>query len=107
MSTSKMLLYLQYIAILELKGKDYRVLLYLLSDFLKWSRPIKISQKDIAYELSMSKSDVSKALKHLVEMNILQIDEDLSFEKKKKKFYLVEYTEEELYDLVSVHNEDM
>lgn len=54
----------------ELQGENYKVLLYLLSQ-LGFENYIAIPQKQIAEALSMHKQHISRALKVLVEKQIL------------------------------------
>ncbi|MGL5288562.1 MAG: hypothetical protein ACRC9N_03630 [Aeromonas sp.] len=55
----------------ELNHDQTRVLMAMLSD-LDYENYIQISQVDIANALSMQKSHVSRAIKHLVEFGILE-----------------------------------
>ncbi|MGL5599039.1 MAG: hypothetical protein ACRDDA_13240 [Aeromonas sp.] len=55
----------------ELNHDQTRVLMAMLSD-LDYENYIQISQVDIANALSMQKSNVSRAIKHLVEFGILE-----------------------------------
>lgn len=100
MKINKILLYLQYIALLDLKGKDYKVFLYMLP-ILSSKNPVKISQKDIAYEMHMSKSEVSKAIKNLVASNLLIVREDSIYTSKNKELLLNHYSQEDLEDRVT------
>lgn len=96
MKKSTLLKYLEYVSFCELKAKDYKVFLYLLSDLLKLET-IKIKQSVIAEELGMTKSDVSKALRRLEKNNILSFN---WITERKKKIGLVEYSDEELNELI-------
>jgi len=56
----------------EIKGEDFRVLLYLLAnmDFENW---IQVTQDTISKELQMRKTNISRALKKLKDKNIIEI----------------------------------
>ena len=61
---------LRYIAEMDLTGEQSRVLMYLLSK-LDYDNYIRISQTEIADDLHMQKPNVSRAMKRLVERDIV------------------------------------
>jgi len=56
----------------EIKGEDYRVLLFLLGnmDFENW---IQVTQESIAKELGMERTNVTKAIKKLSKKGIIEV----------------------------------
>lgn len=53
-------------------GEQWRVFAYLVSR-LDFDNYLKVSQKDIAEELRMQKSHVSRAMKGLVDLNVIAV----------------------------------
>lgn len=60
------------LASMDLTGEQYKVLMYLFSR-LDFDNFLKVSQKDISEKLKLHKSNVSKAIKRLVELDIIAI----------------------------------
>ena len=52
-------------------GEDYRVLLHLVG-CLEWDNWVRVSQKDVAEELGLSRQSVWRALRRMVQYEILQ-----------------------------------
>lgn len=96
MKKSTLIKYLEYASFCDLKAKDYKVFLYLISELIEMEE-LKINQSTVAEELGMTKSDVSKALKRLEKNKILQF---IWVTERKKRIGLVEYTNEELDELL-------
>lgn len=97
MTKSHLLKYLQYVALCELKSKDYKVLLYILPKLLK-NDSLQINQNKIAEELDIAKSDVSKSLSRLEEENIITF---FQISTRKRLVTLKEYTIDEIDELIS------
>ncbi|QCT04863.1 hypothetical protein E6C60_4158 [Paenibacillus algicola] len=97
MKKSTLLKYLEFAAHCDLKAKDYKVLLYLLSDLLTMEK-IMINQNTTAEELGLTKSDVSKALRRLEKNKILYFD---WLSERKKSIGLVEHDDDELDELIA------
>ncbi|WP_418790899.1 hypothetical protein [Phosphitispora sp. TUW77] len=98
-SKRKLFLFLQYVGLLELKAKDFKVLLYLLP-YLSFENYRKVSQKDLKHEMKMSKSDVSKAISRLIENNVLKSNPASKYKTKNKELKLYDYDLEELENMV-------
>lgn len=92
----KIELLLQYAAVKNLKGKDYRVLLYILPR-LSFGKFKKISQREISEALSMTKSNVSLAISSLIQNGILEADPEY---RNTKKIRLHDYRENEVAELI-------
>ena len=71
----------QQIAKLKLTPTDYAVLMILLSR-LEYENWIRVSQRTIAEELNLTQPQVSRAIKKLVEKNILIKEQDPSDERR-------------------------
>lgn len=97
-------LLLQYAAVLPLKGKDYKVLLYLLPrmNIMKYK---KINQKELGEALSITKSNISISISNLVRQGILEPDPDYHNNKAVKLRF---YNDEELQIMINreVYGED-
>lgn len=102
MKVKLLLKYLEYAALSELKSKDYKVFLYILPQLIEKSS-IKINQNDIANELGISKSEVSKGLKRLESAEIISFG---WFNKRKKTIELEEYTIDELDEMITEKMEE-
>ena len=63
---------LAWMARQEMTGEQWRVFAYLVSR-LDFDNFLKVPQKDIAEELHMQKSHVSRAIKGLVELDIIAV----------------------------------
>ena len=63
---------LAWMARQEMTGEQWRVFAYLVSR-LDFDNYLKVPQKDIAEELKMQKSHVSRAIKGLVELDIITV----------------------------------
>ncbi|WP_043930575.1 MarR family transcriptional regulator [Bacillus sp. EB01] len=90
---------LQYISLLDLKSRDYKVLLYIMPK-VNSEEFVKVNQKTIADELSLSKSEVSKAIKKLVEEEILMVNLQSENKRKKVELILGDFSKEELDDRI-------
>ncbi|MGN9135200.1 MarR family transcriptional regulator [Clostridium sp. HCP1S3_B4] len=99
MKKDKLLEYLQYIALLNLKTKEYKVFLYILNK-LSTKKYRIINQKQLSEELGLSKSEVSKAIKKLLNEKIIEINPDSIYKSKKKEIKLNDYSVEQLEDMV-------
>lgn len=60
------------LASMDLTGEQYKVLMYLFSQ-LDFDNFLKVAQKDIAEKLNMQKSHVSRAIKGLVEQDVIAV----------------------------------
>lgn len=94
MKLKLLLSYLEYAALSELKTREYKVFLYILSELIE-NEEVRINQNLIAEELGISKSEVSKALKKLTSENILS-ERLTHYPKKRKYISLKKYTSLEL-----------
>lgn len=96
-SSKYLLTYLQYVSLLDIKTRDYKVLLYLM-DKLNIDDYININQKNLSDELNISKSEVSKAIKALIDNNIIELDPELykNGHRKRKRIKLTNYSYDEL-----------
>ena len=63
---------LAWMAEQDMTGEQWRVFAYLVSR-LDFDNYLKVSQKDIAEELRMQKSHVSRAMKGLVDLNVIAV----------------------------------
>lgn len=74
MKKSELLITLQYLSFIELRTKEYKVLLYLLPKLanLEFGDFYSVSQFKIADDIRIPRSDVSKALKNLVVNKVLK-----------------------------------
>lgn len=97
MNEKQMWKYLQYLALCDLKTKEYKVILYLMKKLVKKDE-IKIKQSELAEDLEISKSDVSKALNNLSELELINFN---WLSSRSKTISLVEYDEEELDEMIS------
>lgn len=61
---------LEWLAEKKLPQEQYRVLMYLMAK-LDFSNYIRITQREIAEKLEMKQSSVSRAIKHLIEIDVL------------------------------------
>ena len=57
---------------MDLSKEQYRILMYLFSR-LDFDNYLKVTQKDISEKLGLHKSNVSKAIKRLVELDIISV----------------------------------
>ncbi|MFC5471317.1 MarR family transcriptional regulator [Cohnella suwonensis] len=97
MKKSTMLKYLEYASLCELKAKDYKVFLFIISDLIE-SNEIRNNQNTTAEHLGITKSDVSKALRRLEKNKILSFS---WVSIRKKLITLVPYDDDELDELIS------
>ncbi|NFO13023.1 MarR family transcriptional regulator [Clostridium botulinum] len=89
-----------------LKTKDYRVLLYLMTSLRK-GEVIKINQAKIADDLEIAKSDVSRAIKKLVECEILEtINSDSGWRVNIQLYPYDEYLVNSKIEDILYHEED-
>lgn len=61
---------LEWLAEKKLPQEQYRVLMYLMAK-LDFSNYLRITQREIAEKLEMKQSSVSRAIKHLIEIDVL------------------------------------
>ena len=99
MKKDSILLYLQYISLLDFKTKEYKVFLYILNQ-LRFNKYKIINQKLLCEELGLSKSEVSKGIKKLIDKKVLVLNPDSVYKNKKKELKLNEYSNEELEDMI-------
>ena len=95
-----LLLLLKYISLLDLTKKDLKVFLYMLHslDYIDYT---KINHQRIASDLNIAKSDVSIAIKKLIENRILDVNESsLIYATKRKEIKLHNYSRNELLELI-------
>lgn len=93
--------FLDYVALLDLSARDYRVFLHILKE-INSNDYVIISQKRICIDLYMQKSEVSKAIKNLLDKEI--IERDLSKEDNRSKYIRIKnYTKTEINKLISNH----
>ncbi|NFM16718.1 hypothetical protein FDB88_05775 [Clostridium sporogenes] len=97
MKVKLLLKYLEYAALSHLKSKDYKVLLYILPELIE-KPSVKINQNNIANELGISKSEVSKGLKRLEYAEIISF---VWLSKRKKTVQLEDYTIDELDEMIT------
>lgn len=97
-------LLLQYAAVLPLKGKDYKVLLYLLPR-MSLKKYKKINQKELAEALSTTKSNISLSISNLIRQGIIEADSSYHNNKAVK---LCSYDDDELQIMINreVYEED-
>ncbi|XID90409.1 hypothetical protein ACF3MZ_17880 [Paenibacillaceae bacterium WGS1546] len=99
MYTEKLLVFLQYLALLDLKTKDYKVCLYLLGK-LSYKKYKKINQRELAEELDIGKADVSNAINKLIDLEILIINPETAYKVKRKELMLKDYEEDKLEEMI-------
>lgn len=95
MTTILIMKHMQYISLLPLTTKEYKIILYILRNII--SKEYRINQIDISEDLNISKSDVSKAFKKLIELNVLL---KIEINQRRYKVKLNKYTEEELDSMI-------
>ncbi|MNW40629.1 hypothetical protein D3C74_177450 [compost metagenome] len=97
MKKATVIKYLEYASLCKLKAKDYKVLLFILSELidLKYS---SFNQNKIAEQLGLTKSDVSKSLRRLEEYQILSFTWTSP---RKKLVGFVPYSDDELDELIT------
>ncbi len=95
-----LLLLLKYISLLDLTKKDLKVFLYILHS-LDYINYIKINHQRIASDLNIAKSDVSIAIKKLIENEILDINKSsVIYATKRKEIKLHDYSRKDLLQLI-------
>ncbi|WP_321825975.1 replication/maintenance protein RepL [Clostridium butyricum] len=99
MIQKKLLLYLQYISLLNLKTKEYKVFLYIINQLNTQNYTI-INQKQLSEELGLSKSEISKAIKKLINEEIFVLNPSSIYKSKKKEIKLNDYSVDELEDMI-------
>ncbi len=90
-------LLLQYAAVLPLKGKDYKVLLYLLPR-IRLQKYKKINQKELSEALNITKSNISISISNLIDNGILASDPNYRSNKAVK---LCAYSDDELQLMIN------
>lgn len=95
----KLVLHLRYYSLLKLKAKDYRVLLYLVPT-LKFSDYVYVNQKQTAKNLNISGTDMSKAIKNLIDKCVLDKN-TANYTSKSNELKLHKYSANELENKIS------
>ncbi|MGX4583050.1 hypothetical protein [Paenibacillus chitinolyticus] len=89
--------YLEYASLCKLKAKDYKVLLFILSDLIDLKNS-SFNQNKIAEQLGLTKSDVSKSFRRLEDNQILSFT---WVSPRKKLIGFVPYSDDELDELIT------
>jgi hypothetical protein len=84
----------------KLDHRDYKVIIYLLGRNIKDNSFIEINHSTICRELNLSRSEVSKAIKNLIENEILEANNDFQYTHKKKMLKLKYHEYNDLDGLV-------
>lgn len=99
MDNKKLILYCKYISLLNLKARDYKIFLFILNE-LKPEEYTIINQTILSESLNMSKAEISKGIKTLVDKNILVLNPNSKYKSKKKELKLNNYTDEGLEGMI-------
>ena len=85
-------------AIMDLKGKDYRVLLYILPKLCSDGQFKKINQLQISEALGITKSNVSLAISNLIRNKLIEADPAY---RNVKRVRLCQYDRDNLEDILN------
>ena len=96
MKKSTLFKYLEYVSLCELRAKDYKVFLNILSELVNFEE-ITLNQNRVAEELGITKSDVSKALRRLEKNKIICFK---WISERRKYLSLVEYDDDGLDEII-------